>query len=474
MSVVTRFAPSPTGVLHIGGVRTALFNWAFARHHGGRFLLRFEDTDRARSSPEFERAVLEALDWLGLDYDPVPGFEGIPRQSERSERYSERIAPLLERGAAYRCTCTAADLERMREKAREAGGVRGYDGSCRDRDIGPDAGTPFCVRLRVPDDGPTRWNDAIAGPSGEDASQIDDFVIARSDGSPVYHLAVVVDDHEMGVTHVIRGREHLLSTPRQLLLYQALGLEPPTFAHVPLLVEAGGKKLSKRHQAASVQNYRDEGYPPEALLNFIARLGWGHGDLEIFDVKTLAELFTLEAVGKSPSQVNDDKLRALSQHWLKELPAATLHAYVQPFLEAETGAPVRFDDGLRTLLELLRPRSETLAEMARGALFYLVDEPELAPNAVKKHLKPEIREPLRELRDALDTSRDWSADTLEALLRGVAERHGLGLGKLAQPTRVSLVGGPVSPGIFETLALLGRERSLARLDRALACIEPPT
>ncbi len=472
MSPVTRFPPSPTGVLHIGGARTALFNWAFARHHQGRFLLRFEDTDRARSSRESERAMLDALEWLGIDFDPAPGFAGIPRQSERSERYAQGLEPLLTSGAAYRCTCTAQEVDRMRAAARTAGGPQGgYDGTCRDRGIGPDPGVPFCVRLRVPEDGRTRWHDLIAGPSGADASQIADFVLARTDGTPIYHLAVVVDDHDMGVTHVIRGREHLNSTPRQLLLYQALGLEAPEFAHVPLLVEPGGKKLSKRHEAASVQSYRERGYPPEALLNFIARLGWGHGDLEIFDMKTFSELFTLDGVGKGPSQAHDDKLRATSQHYLKVLPAETLHAYVKPFLDAEADRPVEIDPHLSALLDLLRPRSETLNDMARGARFYLRDAVELDPKAAKKHLKPEIRGPLGELREALAASTEWSASALEPLLQGVADRHGLKLGELAQPTRVSIVGEPKSPGIFETLELLGRERSLARLDRVLAHID---
>ena len=471
MAVVTRYAPSPTGSLHIGGARTALFNWAFARHAGGAFLLRIEDTDRARSTRESEAALLEAFEWLGIDWDPAPGFSGLPRQSERLERYGEAIAELLAARHAYRCVCTPDQVEAMRARAREAGRRPAYDGTCRERGIGPDESRPFCVRLRIPEAGPTRWDDLIAGPAGEDASQIDDFVIARTDGSPIYHLAVVVDDHDMAITHVIRGSEHMSSTPRQLLLYDSFGWKPPAFAHAPLLVEPGGKKLSKREAAVSVESFRDRGFSPQAVLNFIARLGWGHGDLEIFDTKTFAELFSLEGVGKSPSQVNDDKLRALSQHWLKALPAETLHAYVQPFLNAELDRPVEIDPGLAHLLDLLRPRSETLAEMARGARFYLLDTPELEEKAAAKHLSPAIREPLQELRDALDACPEWNAAALEAVLQGVAERHGLGLGKLAQPTRVALVGGPVSPGIFETLELLGRARSLARLDRGLAHIK---
>ena len=471
MSVVTRYAPSPTGALHIGGVRTALFNWAFTRHHGGRFLLRMEDTDQARSTRESERAVLEALAWLGIESDPVPGFDGTPRQSERLARYRELAAALLERGCAYRCTCAPEELEQRRERARAEGRAPGYDGTCRDRQIGPDAGAPFCVRLRVPDHGPTRWRDLVAGPSGEEAAQIEDFVIARTDGSPVYHLAAVVDDHDMEVTHVIRGREHMLSTPRQLLLYDALGFAAPAFAHVPLLVEPGGKKLSKRHAAASVQTYRERGFPPEAVLNFLARLGWGHGDLEIFDMQTFARVFSLDDVGRSPSQVHDDKLRSLSQHYLGELPADTLHRYVQPFLDAEAGRSVEIDGPLALLLELLRPRSETLLDMAQRARFLLVDEPDLDPKAARKHLKSEARPALFDLRQALAKVEPWSAESLEPVFHELCDRHDLKMGQLAQPTRVAITGSAASPGIFETVEVVGRERALARLDRALAHID---
>jgi len=414
VAVITRFPPSPTGALHIGGARTALFCWAFARHHRGRFLLRFEDTDRARSSVESETAMLEALDWLGLDHDPVPGFEGIPRQSERLGRYQEIVGLLLESGAAYRCTCTAERLEELRRRARESasGGTLGYDGRCRELGIGRDTEAPYCVRLRVPGDG----------------------------------LAVVVDDHDMGVTHVIRGREHMNSTPRQLLLYQALGWEAPEFAHVPLLVGASGKKLSKREQAVSVQSYRERGFTPEAVLNFIARLGWGHGDLEIFDRDQLVELFSLEGVGRAPSQVHDDKLLWISQQYLKAL-------------------------GLERLLDLLRERSQTLVEMAEKASFYLVEEIELEGKAARKQLRPAIAGALGELRDALETLEEWEEEPLEQAFHQVVERHDLKLGQLAQPTRVAIVGGTASPGIFETLQLLGRERSLKRIEGALRYIE---
>ncbi len=467
MSVVTRYAPSPTGALHIGGARTALFNWAFARHAGGTFVLRFEDTDRARSTRESEEAVLEALSWLGLDYDPLPGFEHIPKQSQRLDRYRETVEALLAAGAAYRCMCTVEEVEAMREAARAAGRKPGYDGSCRDKGIGADPEQPFCVRLRVAEGGFTRWEDLIAGSSGEDISQLDDFVISRTDATPIYHLAVVVDDHDMGITHVIRGREHMTSTPRQLLLYQALGFEPPQFAHVPLLVEPGGKKLSKRHASASVQSYRDRGFTPEAVLNFIARFGWGYRNLEIFTKEELVKLFTLEGVGRSPSQVHDDKLLWLSQHYLKTLPMETLLSYARPFLEAQAGRPVPVEPALERLLDLLRERSKSLEEMAQLARFYLTDAIELEPKAARKHLKPGIAQPLRDLRNALAALPEWKEEALKESFHVVLKQHAVKLAELAQPVRVAIVGGPASPGIFETLEILGRDRSLKRIAAAI-------
>jgi glutamyl-tRNA synthetase len=468
MQVVTRYAPSPTGALHIGGARTALFCWAFARRHGGRFLLRFEDTDRERSTREHEREVLEALAWLGIDFDPVPGFEGIPRQSERAARYAQVVAELLESGHAYRCIATPEELEQMRERARVEGRKRVYDRRYRDANLGADCGRPFTVRLKVPDESAlTRWDDLIAGPSGESPDEIDDFVIARADGSAIYHFAVVVDDHDMGVTHVLRGREHMTSTPRQLLLYQALGWDPPQFAHVPLLVEPGGRKLSKRHGDVSVQAYRDRGFPPEAMLNYLARLGWSHADLEIVGKEDLARLFELSDIGKSPSQVHEDKLLWLSQHYLRTLPMDRLAELVQPFLERAAGRPVVIDARLRRGLDLLRGRSETLADMAAQARFLCVEALELDEAAARRFLVPDVAGPLQELRAALAHTPSWDEAAIERAFQTVLERHGLKLGALAQPVRVAITGRSASPGVFETLAVVGREWSLRRLDAAL-------
>ena len=473
MTVVARYAPSPSGALHIGGARTALFNWGFARHHNGRFLLRFEDTDRERSSRESEEAILEALAWLGIDHDPVPGEDAIPRQSERAQHYREATSRLLELGHAYRCTCSPERLEARRERARAERRRPGYDGTCRARSIGADSADPFCVRLKIPEDGRTRWDDLIAGPTGEDASQLDDFVIARTDGSAIYHLAVVVDDHEMGVTHVIRGREHMSSTPRQLLLYQALDLASPEFAHVPLLVEPGGKKLSKRMDAASVLYYRKRGFTPEAVFNYLARLGWGHGDREILSRKELVELFDLDGVGRSPSQVHDDKLTWLNQHYLKTLPLEVLLRYLEPFMAAEVGWMPKQDEGFGALVELLRERSQSLEEMARLARFFCLERIEYEPKPARKFLKPEIAGPLRALQRAFSELPVWDVDTLRQAFDAVLPESGLKLGALAQPVRVAITGSSASPGIFETLELLGRERSLTRIEAALSHIADP-
>jgi glutamyl-tRNA synthetase len=363
VKVITRMAPSPTGEPHLGLVRTALFNWAYARHHQGRCYLRFEDTDEARSTLESERIILDALQWVGLDFDPVPGTSGTPRQSERGERYREVAAELLASGRAYRCTCTPAEVEAMRERARLQGAQPRYDGTCRTRNLGPDVGRPFCVRLRVPDEAQPRWNDLIAGPTGQDAALLDDFVLQRTDGSPIYHFAVVVDDHDMEITHVIRGREHMTSTPRQLMIYAGLGWQPPAFAHVPLLTDEKGKKHSKREAKISLRRYRDDGILPDALFNFAARLGWSHGDLEMFSRGQLVELFDLDGVGQSPSQVHDDKLLWLNQQYIQSLAPEALFAHAKPFLETEAGGAVEPEPRLLKLIELLRPRASTCARI---------------------------------------------------------------------------------------------------------------
>ncbi|MEN8181468.1 MAG: glutamate--tRNA ligase [Myxococcota bacterium] len=459
--VRTRFAPSPTGFLHLGGARTALYNWAFARRAGGRFLLRIEDTDRERSTAEFVHAVLEGLRWLGLDWDGEPRL-----QSDARARHDEVVEELLSRGRAYRCVCSPEELEARRRAAEERGGSRIYDGRCRDAGIGPDAG-PHVVRLRMPDAAPLAWEDLVYGPSARDAAEIGDAILRRRDGSPLYNLAVVVDDLDMAITHVIRGEDHRANTALQLALYRALERDPPRFAHLPLIVNPSGKKLSKRRDSVSVQQFQEEGFLPEALVNWLARIGWSHGDQETFSLPEIVALFTLEAVHRSPGQADPGKLLWLGQHWIKALPRADLLARLEPFLAAELGGTVPQDPGLPALVDLLRERSQTLTEMARQARFLLVEQVDVDEKAARKHLRPESEPLLAELQAALDALERWDEVSLEGAFDAVRQRAGgIGMGKLAQPVRVAVTGAAASPGIFETLAALGRERSLRRIETA--------
>ncbi len=465
--VRTRFAPSPTGLLHLGNARTALFNWAYARRHGGTLVLRVEDTDKERSTPASEAGLLSLLEWLGLHWD-----EGPLRQSEFAERHAEVIGQLLASDRAYRCVCTREELEERKAATIAAGGKWTYDGRCRDAGHGADCG-PHTVRLRLQTEGELRWDDAVYGESSQPAVEIGDRIIQRSDGGVLYHLAVVVDDMDMGITHVIRGADHHINTAFQLALYRALDTEPPVFAHVPLLVNAEGKKLSKRREDSSVEHYRDAGFLPEAMLNWLVRMGWSHGDQEVFSAEDIQQLFDLEHVGKAAAQADPDKLAHLNQLWLKRLPADELFERLKPELEAVAGGPVEPSDGLSLLIDLLRERSESLADMAARARFAVVDDPPMDEKAAAKHLKPAAREPLAKLLEILDGESEWTESSLDAAFQRTCEAlDGLKLGKLAQPVRVAVTGSGASPGIFETLVVLGRERSLARLGAALDRIEP--
>lgn len=458
----TRFAPSPTGFLHIGGARTALFNWALTRRAGGEFVLRIEDTDRERSTRESEQAVLDGLRWLGLDWD-----EGPHRQSERAERHAEVVEALLEQGAAYRCVCTKEELDARREADVAAGGKGIYDGRCRMRALGPDCG-PHVVRLRVDPEATLRWEDGVFGPSGQDASEIGDGVIRRTDGTPLYSLAVVVDDLDMRISHVVRGADHHSNTPFQLALYHALGAEPPAFSHVPLIVAESGRKLSKRKDPVSLQQFAEDGYLPEAMLNWLARLGWSHGDQEIFSRDEFVALFDLTQVGRSGAQADLAKLDWLNQHYLKACPSERLFALVRPHLEQVAGTPVERDDRIDRLLDLHRERAHRLPEMAEKVRFALVDEVELDPAAAKKHLRPAALEPLEALLPRLEALDAWHPEALERTFEATCAALGdLKLGKLAQPVRVAVTGTSASPGIYETLEVAGRERTLARLRRAI-------
>ena len=465
MPVRTRFAPSPTGFLHIGSARTALFNWAWARHSGGRFLLRIEDTDRERSTAESERGLIEGLEWLGLDWD-----EGIARQSERAELHAAAIEKLLASGHAYRCVCSAEELELRKQRTIAAGGKWTYDGRCREAAPGAGCG-PHTVRLRVDPDSTLAWDDLVFGPSGQAGVEIGDRIIRRSDGGALYNLAVVVDDLDMGITHVIRGDDHRINTAFQVAIYRALGAPLPAFAHLPLIVGESGKKLSKRRDPVSIQHFREQGYLPEAMLSWLARMGWSHGEQEVFTRDEIARLFDLAEVGRTPGQANRSKLDWTNQQLLRTLAAGDLQSRVWPFLEAVAGHPVEARPSLLAYLELLRERSHTLVEMAQQARWLVVDEISYDAKAAKKHLKAGARPLLEGLVRELSALPRWDPESIEAAFERVRTANGdVGMGRLAQPVRVALTGTAASAGIFETVAAIEPERALARLRDALAAL----
>ena len=461
--IVTRFPPSPTGYLHIGGARTGLFNWLFARQRGGTFILRIEDTDKARSTEEATRAILDSFQWLGIDWDEGPYF-----QSQRKPLHDAFVERLLSKGKAYYCRCTPEEIEKRREEARAKGLKPKYDGTCRELGLGPGPGT--VVRLKSPLTGKTVFNDLVKGTISIDNTELDDLVLRRSDGSPTYHLAVVADDIDMGVTHVIRGDDHVNNTPRQILIYQALGEPLPYYAHVPMILGPDRARLSKRHGATSVLAYRDMGYLPHALLNALARLGWSYGDQEKFTLQELVEKFSLESVGKSPGIFNAEKLLDLNAQYIRESTSESLTEAVIPFLE---GLGCTGLDRLQVAraVETLKMRSRTLVEMAEAALFYFQDDIPYEEKGDQKFLKPDILEPLQEIRVRLEAAADFSQKGLEDVFRVFLEEQEIKLGKVAQPIRVALTGRTASPGLFEVMEILGKEQVLARLDRALAHIK---
>ena len=450
--VVTRFAPSPTGYLHIGGARTALFNWLYARHTGGKFLLRIEDTDRARSTTEAIDAILDGMRWLGLDWD---GHEYY--QSQFWSRHAEVAHRLLERGAAYRCYMTQEELAEQREKAKAERKPFRINSPWRDRD--EDQGdTPYVIRLKAPQDGETVIDDQVQGTVTVKNAELDDFILLRSDGTPTYMLAVVVDDHDMGVTHVIRGDDHLNNAFRQLAIIRAMGWPEPTYAHVPLIHGADGAKLSKRHGAMGVDAYRDElGLLPEAVNNYLLRLGWGHGDDEIISRKQAIEWFDLPQVGKSPSRFDFKKLENLNGHYIREADDKRLVELVAPKID---GADLAL---LKRAMPELKARAHTLHELAEGAAFLFATCPLPVEEGAAALLTAEARALLASAHVKLSTLAQWDIASLEAAIREVAEAQGVKLGKLAQPLRAALTGRTTSPGIFDVMALLGREETLARI-----------
>ncbi|MCP4746426.1 MAG: glutamate--tRNA ligase [Desulfobacteraceae bacterium] len=459
----TRFAPSPSGYLHVGGARTALFNWLYAQHTQGSFILRIEDTDQARSTDESVRAIFEGLEWLGIQWDEGPFY-----QSQRSEIYAEHIDKLISTGNAYYCTCTPDEIEAMREKARAKGEKPRYDGTCRNKELGPQTGA--VVRFKAPQSANTILDDVVKGSIVFANNELDDFVIRRSDGMPTYNLAVVVDDVTMNINTVLRGDDHVMNTPKQILIYQALGHELPVFAHVPMVLGDDRTRLSKRHGATSVTAYRDMGLLPDAFVNYLARLGWSYGDQEFFTRQELIEKFTLERIGKSAGIFDPVKMQALNADHIQAAAPEVIAPHVKPFLQ-ESGYNTDDETYLKALIPTLQPRSKTLREMAEQAHFYYRPELEYDEKAVKKFLKPAIVEPLKALKENLSSLTSFDEKKLETVFVNLMEKFEIKLGKIAQPVRVALTGTSVSPGIFEIIAVLGKKKVLQRLEKAIELIQ---
>jgi glutamyl-tRNA synthetase len=460
MTVVTRFAPSPTGVLHIGGVRTALFSWLYARHHGGKFILRIEDTDRERSTEDAVRVILDGMRWLDLAADEGPYF-----QTQRYPRYRAVIAQLLERGAAYRCYCTKDELEAMRQQQLARKEKPRYDGRCRELQQ-PRAGVAPAIRFKNPLDGEVIVDDQVHGPVVFQNRELDDLIIERSDGNPTYNFCVVVDDMDMGVTHVIRGDDHLNNTPRQMNMLRALGATPPVYAHVPMILGSDGAKLSKRHGALSVLQYQEDGYLPDALLNYLVRLGWSHGDQEVFTREEMIAAFDIRDVNKSASAFDPEKLLWLNQQHMMRAPVSTLAAGLRSRLAA-LGVEVADDKLLEGVANAQRERARTFNEMAQNSLFFFREIEAYDDKAASKNLTPETAPLLLALQEGFQALGEWNAGSIHEVINAVAQRYGVGLGKVAQPLRVAISGGAVSPPIDITVALLGKERTCARIELAL-------
>jgi len=461
MTVRTRFAPSPTGLLHIGGVRTALFCWLYARRHGGTFVLRVEDTDRERSTPEAVQVILDGMAWLGLHADEGPFY-----QTERYPRYREVIRQWLTEGKAYHCYCSKEELEQMRNAQLARKEKPRYDGRCRARTKPVEGVTPV-VRFKNPLEGAVIVDDAVHGKVVFQNAELDDLIIERSDGNPTYNFCVVVDDYDMKITHVIRGDDHLNNTPRQMNMLRAMGVEPPVYAHLPMILGPDGTKLSKRHGAVSVLYYREEGYLPEALLNYLARLGWSHGDQEIFTLEEMTALFDIQDVNKSASAISPDKLAWINQQHLMKLPPARIAQELRWQLE-RLGVDAAKGPALEPIVEAQRERSKTLKEMALASRFFFEAPQAYDEKAARKNLNAETRPLLEQARAALAGLGEWTAASVHGAILSLAEATGAGLGKIAQPLRVAVSGGGVSPPIDQTLAILGRDATLARVDRAIA------
>lgn len=464
--IITRFPPSPTGYLHVGGARTALFNWLYARHMKGKFVLRIEDTDAARSTQASVDAIFEALEWLGIDWDEGPYF-----QSRRYAIYQEHIDKLIQTGHAYYCTCSPERLESMRAKAMAAGGKPKYDGTCRGK--GLPKSDQAVVRFKAPLTGTTLLEDVIKGNIVFQNDELDDFILARSDGSPTYNFVVVVDDITMQINTIIRGDDHVMNTPKQILLYQALNAPLPVFGHVPMVLGKDRSRLSKRHGATSVTAYRDMGFLPEAVVNYLVRLGWSYGDQEFFTRNELIEKFSLKNIGRAAGIFDQEKLVALNADHIQATPAETLAGLLIPFLK-KIGIHAEPGEFLVKVVKTLVQRSKTMEEMATAAVFYFADTIEYEQKAAHKFLKPDTRQALHLLMEALSRIEAFSEENLENAFKSVMDQTGLKLGKIAQPVRVALTGKTASPGIFEITEIIGKEKVIRRLKQAIAFIDQGT
>ncbi len=462
MSISTRFAPSPTGYLHVGGARTALFSWLYARKHGGQFVLRIEDTDLERSTAESVNAILEGMTWMGLEYDQGPFY-----QTERFDRYNEIIQQLMDQGLAYRCNCSRERLDAMRDEAMKRKAKPRYDGHCRNQEIDPNE--PHVIRFRNPEDGVVVVDDLVRGRVAFQNAELDDLIIKRTDGSPTYNLTVVVDDMDMEINVVIRGDDHLNNTPRQINILRALGQEPPKYAHVPMILGDDGARLSKRHGAVSVMQYRDDGFLPEALLNYLVRLGWSHGDQEIFTLDEMIELFDIDAVNKAASTFNTEKLLWLNQHYIKSSDPARIAHLLSPHM-GKLGIDPSDGVDLVEVVKAQQERAKTLVEMAEISAFIYKDFEEYDAKAAKKNLRPADRKPLEAAQEALTQLEDWTRENLHQMVEQVSEALELKMGKVAQPLRVAVVGRAASPGIDDTLYLVGKDACMRRIERALEFI----
>ncbi|HGN0229444.1 TPA: glutamate--tRNA ligase [Proteus mirabilis] len=459
--IKTRFAPSPTGYLHVGGARTALYSWLFSRHNKGEFVLRIEDTDLERSTQPAIDAIMDGMNWLNLNWDEGPYY-----QTKRFDRYNQVIDQMLAAGTAYRCYCSKERLEKLREDQMAKGEKPRYDGCCRHGDHNHTPDEPHVVRFLNPQEGSVIFDDKIRGPIEFSNQELDDLIIRRTDGSPTYNFCVVIDDWDMEITHVIRGEDHINNTPRQINILKALGAPVPEYAHVSMILGDDGKKLSKRYNAVSVMQYRDDGYLPEALLNYLVRLGWSHGDQEIFSIDEMIKDFTLEAISKSASTFNTDKLLWLNHHYINTLPAEQVAVHLDWHIKQQN-IDTSNGPSLVELIKLLGERCKTLKEMAESCHYFYVDFDSFEETAAKKHLRPVARQPLEVVRDKLSAITDWTAENVHKAIQETAEELEVGMGKVGMPLRVAVTGAGQSPALDVTVHAIGKARSIARINKAL-------